>query len=53
MVSPNISKGGPQVSTTYGDEPEQSGHHVPAKYRGTVKDKADMSALGREQVLRV
>ncbi|KAB8068941.1 amino acid transporter [Aspergillus leporis] len=52
MVSPNISKGGPQVSTTYGDEPEQSGHHVPAKYRGTVKDKADMSALGREQVLR-
>lgn len=53
MVSLNSLKGGPQVSTTYGDEAAQGGHFVPAKYRGTVKDQADMSALGREQVLRV
>ena len=52
MVSLNSLKGGPQVSTTYGDEAAQGGHFVPAKYRGTVKDQADMSALGREQVLR-
>ncbi|PIG69434.1 amino acid permease [Aspergillus arachidicola] len=52
MVSLNSVKGGPQVSTTYGDEAAQGGHFVPAKYRGTVKDQADMSALGREQVLR-
>lgn len=53
MVSLNSLKGSPQVSTTYGDEAAQGGHFVPAKYRGTVKDQADMSALGREQVLRV
>lgn len=53
MVSLNSLKGGPQVSATYGDEAAQGGHFVPAKYRGTVKDQADMSALGREQVLRV
>lgn len=27
--------------------------HVPAKYMGTRADQRDMSALGKEQVLRV
>ncbi|PLB48531.1 amino acid transporter [Aspergillus steynii IBT 23096] len=44
------TKGGTQVST-YGDEPVPKSH-VPTKYRGTAADQADMSALGREQVLR-
>ncbi|XHG04932.1 hypothetical protein AWENTII_008186 [Aspergillus wentii] len=40
-------KGGGQVTANG----EYTGN-VPAKYRGTTADKLDMSALGREQVLR-
>lgn len=47
----STAKGGTQVST-YGDDPVPKSH-VPTKYRGTAADQADMSALGREQVLRV
>lgn len=32
---------------------EVNQYHVPAKYLGNGADKRDMSALGREQVLRV
>jgi hypothetical protein len=35
------------------DEEEVNQYHVPAKYLGNGADKRDMSALGREQVLRV
>ncbi|THC95229.1 hypothetical protein EYZ11_005306 [Aspergillus tanneri] len=51
MFNLNSTKGGTQVST-YGDEAAIPKSHVPDKYRGTSADKADMSALGREQVLR-
>ena len=34
-------------------EEQMNQYHVPAKYLGNGADKRDMSALGREQVLRV
>jgi hypothetical protein len=40
------------VSMTLADEALSRGHVAP-KWRGTQADQADMSALGREQVLRV
>jgi hypothetical protein len=43
-----------QVHTSTADDVEyvQKGHVAP-KYMGTLADQRDMSALGREQVLRV
>lgn len=35
------------------NEAEMNQYRVPAKYLGNGADKRDMSALGREQVLRV
>lgn len=40
------------VTMTLADEAPSKGR-VAAKWRGTHADQADMSALGREQVLRV
>lgn len=40
------------VTMTLADETQSRGHVAP-KWRGTQADQADMSALGRDQVLRV
>jgi hypothetical protein len=40
------------VTMTLADEAPSRGHVAP-KWRGTQADQADMSALGRDQVLRV
>lgn len=42
----------PTVTMSLADEAPSRGR-VAAKWRGTQADQADMSALGREQVLRV
>lgn len=44
------SKSGAWIQT---NEAEMNQYRVPAKYLGNGADKRDMSALGREQVLRV
>lgn len=44
------SKSGVWMQT---DAEEVNKYHVPAKYLGNGADKRDMTALGREQVLRV
>jgi hypothetical protein len=40
------------VAMTMAEEAPSNGHVAP-KWRGTQADQADMSALGRDQVLRV
>jgi hypothetical protein len=53
-IALEVVKDGSQVQTTAVDDVEYAHKgHVAAKYLGTVTDKNDMSALGREQVLRV
>jgi hypothetical protein len=61
MGSENISRGNVKngtdthVQSTFsrGDDDAQYGTLVATKYRGTLSDQREMSALGRVQVLRV
>lgn len=47
------SRGEFHPPVTSSDWTDEGKNQVQAKYRGTVADQADMSALGRDQVLRV
>jgi hypothetical protein len=61
MGSENISRGNVKnggdthVQSIFGrgDDDPQYGTLVKTKYRGTISDQREMSALGRVQVLRV
>ncbi|OJJ83736.1 uncharacterized protein ASPGLDRAFT_47410 [Aspergillus glaucus CBS 516.65] len=52
-MSSSPSRGGSHPPVTSSGRTDEGKNHVQAEYRGTVADQADMSALGRDQVLRL
>lgn len=53
IVPGQIKSGGQVQSSAAGDVEYAHKGRVAPKYMGTLADQRDMSALGREQVLRV